>query len=325
MPDRANFRVGERDVPEPSAGQLLVRVIYLSMDPSMRSYVHNVASFWPRVPPGEPMQGRGLAQVVTSKHADFAPGDYVYGPVGWREWSVIDGAAVDFRPDPDLCPLRAWMGPLGTTGVTAWLGLFEIARPIAGEAVLVTTAAGAVGSVVVRLAKLRGARVVAVAGSDDKTAYCVDRLGADTAINYRTVGDLNAAVAEACPQGIDVFFDNVGGDQLDAGLRAMRVGGRVVICGTISQPNAPEPPQGPRVERSILTKRLSVRGILLNDFTHLHDQARRELAHWINAGALQIEEDVLDGLENAPIGLERVLRGQNIGKQIVQVGPEQTA
>ncbi|WP_420393930.1 NADP-dependent oxidoreductase [Acuticoccus sp.] len=313
-----NFVEAQVPVRTPEPGEFLVRVAYLSMDPSMRSYVHTVASFWPQVPPGDVMAGPGLGQVVESRAVGFLPGEYVYGPLGWREYATIPATSVQFRPDPAVAPLRAFMGVLGTTGVTAWCGIEHIADAGAGETVLVTTAAGAVGSVAVRLAKLRGARVVGVTGTDEKAAYLMEELGADAAINYRA-GDLGGALAEAAPGGIDVFFDNVGGAQLDAGLRAMNRHGRIVVCGTISQPNVVTPSDGPRVERAILVKQLRLQGLLVSNYLHLHDRARRALAHRLTAGELPVRDDVLDGLSMAPRGLARVLTGENVGKQSVRV------
>lgn len=313
------FEPIECDIPSPKEGQFLVRVLYLSMDPSQRSYVHEVPSFWKRVPPGEVMAGRGFGQVVASRAEGVAEGDLIVGPVGWREFAVLTPGDIQFRADTSIAPPEAWMSVLGSTGVTAWCGITQVLDVQPGDTVLISTAAGAVGSVAVRLAKLRGARVIGLTSRDDKLRYLKEDLSCDVAINYRTSRDLASDVKDAAPDGINAFFDMVGGAQLKIGFANMATRGRIAICGTISQPNSEADLPGVMHERTILVKRLHIKGFLVADFAAQAGDARRELAHWLRVGEIVPRVDILDGVARAPEGLVRVLDGQNIGQQLVQI------
>ncbi len=314
--------------PAPGPGEVLLRVLYLSLDPAMRGWISETPNYRDPVPLGEVMPGFTVSEVAASRHPDYAAGELVAARAGWRDWAVSDGSTIDRKIDPAIAPVTTALHVLGHTGFTAYLGLMEAGQPKAGETVAVSTAAGAVGSMVGQIAKLKGCQAVGITGSDDKVAACTERFGYDAAVNYKahpTVDDLAAALGAAAPEGIDVYFDNVGGEISDAVLAHINVGARIVVCGTMGirdvATGEPQPP-GPRVNRTLLIKRARMQGFLFFDYVERMPAAIAELAAWVREGKLTYAEDIVDGLENAPAALGRLLAGENQGKMIVRVGPE---
>jgi hypothetical protein len=318
-PTPEDFAVVEVDVPDPGPGQVLVRNLFMSVDPYMRGRMNDAKSYSPPFVLDEAMTGAAVGEVVASRSPDVAVGTVVLHHLGWREYAVVDAAHV--RPvDPDAAPtLSAYLGVLGMPGQTAYVGLVDIAQIRAGDAVFVSGAAGAVGSLVGQIARLRGASlVVGSAGSAEKVAYLTERLGFDAAFNYKD-GPVGDQLAKAAPGGIDVYFDNVGGDHLEAAISAFRVHGRVAACGSISHYNAVEPPPGPRNLSLVVGKRLTIRGFLISDHPDRFADVTRELSGWLRAGKITFEETVVDGIDNAPGAFLGMLRGDNIGKMVVRI------
>ena len=316
------FELREAPMPEPGEGELLVRVIFLSVDPAMRGWISDAPNYREPVPLESVMPGFTVGEVAASNHPDYAIGDVVTGRQGWRAWALSDGSDIDRKVDPEACPLTAHLHVLGLTGVTAYLGLLEVGQPKEGETVVVSTAGGAVGSAVGQIARIKGCRTVGIAGSDDKVKACTELFGFDAAINYKTTADMSAALAAACPEGIDVYFDNVGGPTTDAVMEHINVRARIVICGTmgIAGTDPKHPPQGPRYQRQLLVKRARVEGFLVLDHMHRKGDAVRDLEAWLAAGKINYLEDITDGLERAPEALCKLLAGKNSGKAIVRVG-----
>ena len=323
--DAALFEMRAAPMPEPGAGEILVRNIYLSLDPAMRGWISEAPNYRDPVPLGATMPGFTVGEVMESRHPGYAAGEIVAGRLGWRDWAVSDGATIDRKVDPAAAPVTTALHVLGHTGLTAYLGLLEVGRPREGETVVVSTAAGAVGSTVGQIAKIKGCRAVGLTGADDKVAACLKEFGFDAAINYKTAGDLEAAVGAACPDGVDVYYDNVGGEIADAVLAHLNVRARVVVCGTMGipdvDPGAPQPP-GPRPNRQILIKRARMEGFLVLDHLHRLQEALTDLGRWVREGRLATREDIVEGLENAPEALIRLLAGGNHGKMIVRVDAE---
>ncbi|MCX7891541.1 MAG: NADP-dependent oxidoreductase [Burkholderiales bacterium] len=315
-PTEANFKLVETPVPQPAEGQVLVRNHFLSLDPYMRARMDAVKSYARSVEVGEVMVGGAVGEVLESRSPRFAKGDFVVGALGWQEYAAADAGAVT-KVDTKLAPPSVYLGALGMPGVTAWTGLIDICRPKAGETVVVSAASGAVGSVVGQLAKAHGCRAVGVAGGAKKCAYVTGELGFDACIDYKA-GNLHADLKAATPDGIDVYFDNVGGETLDAALARMNPFGRVAICGLISQYNATEP-YGVRNFRSVLVNRLKVQGFIVSDRMELWPQALAELTGLFAQGRLKYRESVALGLENAPAAFLGMLRGENFGKQVVKL------
>jgi NADPH-dependent curcumin reductase CurA len=318
FPKESDFELVESPVPTPGPGEFLVRTIYLSVDPYMRLRMIDRPSYAPPVNLGETMVGNVVGQVECSNHPKFPEGAYVEARLGWQEYGLSDGSGVRLV-DPTKAPLSAYIGILGMPGLTAYFGLLDIGRPQPGETVLVSGAAGAVGSVVGQIARLRGCRVVGVAGSDEKVKYVTDELGFDAAFNYRGLENYVAKLREFCPQGIDVYFDNVGGELTDAVFQTMNVRARICVCGQISQYNLENPESGPRLLWKLIEKRATLRGFLVLDYAARYEEASAQLTEWFRAGKLRHRETITQGLENAPRAFIGMLRGQNIGKQIVEV------
>lgn len=319
----ALFRLEEGPLPQPGPGELLIRVLYLSLEPAMRGWISDAPNYREPLPLDEVMFGFTVGQVAASDHPDYAVGDLVAGRQGWREWAVSDGSDIDRKIAPAAFPVTCHLHLLGLTGVTAYLGLLEVGQPKAGETVAVSTAAGAVGSTVGQIAKIKGCKTLGLTGSPAKVAACKERFGYDDALNYKTCDDLSAAIGAACPEGIDVYFDNVGGPISDAVMEHINVGARIVICGTmgIAGTDPDQPPQGPRYQRQLLVKRARMEGFLVLDHLDRRDQALKDLEAWLEAGRLNYLEDIAEGLENAPAALMKLLAGGNEGKAIVQLGP----
>lgn len=318
-PKESDFKLVETSIPTPEDGQVLLKTIYLSVDPYMRGRMNQRRSYAPNVQIDEVMVGGVIAQIVESKHADFQVGDIVNASIGWQEYGVAQGEGLR-KIDPSIAPISTGAGILGMPGLTAYFGLLEVGKLQDGETVFVSGAAGAVGSVVGLIAKIKGCRVVGSAGSDEKIAYIVDELGFDAAFNYKHVTDYPAKLAELCLDGIDVYFDNVGGRITDAVFPNLRVKGRVVICGQISQYNLENPETGPRFLWHLITQRARIEGFLVSDFSERHAEALVQMAEWLKQGKLKYRETIAEGgIEHAPAAFISMLKGGNIGKQLVKI------
>lgn len=321
LPDESDFALVEVAVPEPGDGQVLVRNIYMSVDPYMRGRMIDRKSYVPPFQLDRPLSGGSVGQVVASRHKAFEAGDYVLANQGWREFFVSDGQRLR-QIDPSLVPIQAYLGVVGMPGFTAYIGLLEIGQIKEGETVFVSAASGAVGSVACQIAKIKGCRVVGSAGSSEKIAWLLAEAGIDGAFNYKEVDDLNGELKRLCPEGIDIYFENVGGPQLEAALRRMNVYGRVVMCGMISQYSAIEPVPGPRNLNLVIRKRLTLKGFIISDHNDLLPRFYADMSQWIRAGRIKWRETIVDGLENAPRAFIGLFRGENIGKMLVQIGPD---
>jgi NADPH-dependent curcumin reductase CurA len=317
LPDESVWSVTEEPVPEPGDGELLVRLSYISLDPAMRAWLNEGRSYVAPVELGEVMRAGGAGRVVASSHPGFAAGDHVTGLFGVQEYAVSDGRGVQ-KVDPELAPLPRYLGALGTPGLTAYFGLLDVGELREGTTVVVSGAAGAVGTVAVQIAKLKGCRVVGIAGGPEKKSFLVDELGLDGAIDYKSE-DVRAALREHCPDGIDLFFDNVGGEILEAALSRLARHARIVICGAISQYNA-SAPRGPANYMNLLVNRARMEGFVVFDFADRYPEAFRELAGWAADGRLRAHEDVAEGgIEAFPRTLLRLFRGENTGKLVLHV------
>jgi NADPH-dependent curcumin reductase CurA len=317
-PTMETFELVEGEVPDPGPHEVLVRTRYLSVDPYMRGRMRDAESYADPWEVGDVMRAGVVGDVVESNHPDFEAGDVVNGDLRWAEYSTADGDDLR-RVDPDLAPVSTALGVLGMPGRTAYFGTLDVAEPKPGDTVLVSGAAGAVGSVVGQIAKINGCRVVGVAGADEKVEWLTDDLGFDDAVDYSAADDLYAAVGDACPEGVDVYFDNVGGEIADAAFAHLNVRGRVAVCGQISQYNATEQPTGPRKLGGLIETRARVQGFLVSDFAARADEATERLAEWIEAGDVRYRETVTEGFENAPEAFMGLFEGVNIGKQVVKV------
>lgn len=318
-PQDGDFKLVESPVPTPGDGQILVRSIYLSVDPYMRGRMNDVKSYAQPVQIGEVMGGGAVAKVVSSNNPAFKDGDIVEGMFGWQDYAVSNGQGVR-KIDPGLAPISTALGVLGMPGLTAYFGLLEIANPQAGETVVVSGAAGAVGSLVGQIAKIKGCRAIGIAGADDKIEYLTGELGFDGAFNYKTESNYYEKLKELCPKGVDVYFDNVGGEITDAVFRLINTKARISICGQISQYNLEKPETGPRlILTSLLVKQAKAEGFLVFQFLEKYPEGLKQMAQWLKEGTLQYKEDIEEGIENAPRAFIAMLKGRNTGKQIVKV------
>ncbi|MFN2643987.1 MAG: NADP-dependent oxidoreductase [Burkholderiales bacterium] len=311
-----NFRLEEAALPRPAEGEVLVRNLWLSLDPYMRGRMSDAKSYVKGVELGEVMVGQTLGEVVESRHARLAVGDKVLTPLGWQLYGCTKDAS---RVDSSRAPLSYYLGLLGMPGMTAYFGLKELGEPKAGETVVVSAGSGAVGSVVGQLAKIWGARAVGIAGGREKCEYVRDELGFDACVDYKGAG-LRDQLSAACPKGVDVYFDNVGGEILDALLERMNLFGRVVVCGTIADYNSVDPYRV-RNWRAILVNRLRVRGMIVFDWKDRYGEALNALGGYLAEGRLKYKESIVHGLESAPRGLIDLLAGKNFGKQLVKLQP----
>jgi NADPH-dependent curcumin reductase CurA len=311
-----HFRLAESALPTPGDGEVLVRARLISLDAANRAWMQG-ATYRSALEQGQVMAGGALAEVVESRAPGFAPGDLVFAETGWQEYAALPAKALSKAPK--LAPLSHLLSVYGVTGLTAYLGLLRCGHPQPGETVVVSAAAGAVGSMVGQIAKLKGARVIGIAGGAEKCAWLTHDLGFDEALDYKA-GNLRRALREAAPQGVQVYFDNVGGDVFEAVLFNMANHGRIVCCGAVSQYDGTPPAHGPRgVPGLIVTKRLTIQGFVVMDFYDGRDAALAELKGWVDAGKLKVPEDVIDGLENLPAALIGLLAGENRGKRMVKV------
>jgi NADPH-dependent curcumin reductase CurA len=316
---RENFEWREEPVPSIAEGEFLIRNLWLSCDPAQRAWME-VDTYIPMLPLGEVMLSGSAGEVVESKHPDFAPGELVSGVFGWQDYAVSNGAGGVFPVTkvPPGVDLATAMSLLGVTGLTAHIGLLEIGQPQSSDTIVVSGAAGSVGSFVVQIAKLKGLRVVAIAGGPAKCDWLTRELGADATIDYKGE-DVEARVGELCPDGVDVFFDNVGGEILDAVLEHIAIGARIVLCGAISGYNDFERRPGIRNHYRLIIRRATMRGFLVFDHMDRVPQAIGDLASWAAEGKIRSQVDVVEGLENAPDGLNRLFTGQNLGKQLIKI------
>ncbi|WP_328398175.1 NADP-dependent oxidoreductase [Streptomyces sp. NBC_00390] len=321
QPRSTDWEHVEEPAGEPGDGELLVQVLYLSIDPAMRGWMNAGKSYIRPVEIGEVMRAGAVGRVIASRHPGFSVGDHVSGSFGVQEYCLTDGRGVT-KVDPDLAPLPVHLGTLGMSGMTAYFGLLDIGRPQPGQTVVVSGAAGAVGSVVGQIAKILGCRVIGIAGGELKCRSVVEDLGFDAAIDYQTE-DVRKALREHAPDGVDVYFDNVGGDILDAVLTRLARGARIVICGAISQYNNTEPVKGPSNYMSLLVNRASMTGMVVFDYADRYHEAVAELAEWRATGRLRSLEDVVSGGVAAfPETLLRLFRGENLGKLVLKVADE---
>lgn len=315
LPKASDFSYGEEPLREPADGEIVVKNRYISLDPAMRGWMNEGKSYIAPVKLGDVMRAFALGEVVSSKHGGFAVGDLVAGLFGVQEYAISDGKGV--TKVPPVAPPAVFMSTLGPPGLTAYFGLLEIGKPQPGQTVVVSGAAGAVGSVVGQIAKIKECRAVGIAGGAEKCAY-LRELGFDAAIDYKAT-DVKAALREHCPKGIDVFFDNVGGEILDAALANLALHARVVICGAISQYNNTGPMKGPSNYLSLLVNRASMTGMVLFDYNARFMQAVMEMAGWMGAGKLKSREDIVKGVENFPSALLKLFSGENFGKLLLEV------
>jgi len=326
LPGPDVFKLDETDVPTPGDGEMVARTIYLSLDPYMRGRMNDVPSYTPPVEIGGVMTGGTVGEVVTSNLDGFETGDIVVGTGGWQDYATFKAGEAR-KVDPTIAPISTAVGVLGMPGHTAYGGLTEIGKPKAGETLVVAAASGAVGAVVGQIAKIKGCRVVGIAGDDGKCAYVCDELGFDAAVNYKDP-KFETNLAAACPDGIDIYWENVGGPVFDAVLSHMNPFARIPVCGLIHWYNTTELPTitdpTPKLMRKILVNRLTIRGFIVFDFNHLQADFLHDVSGWIREGKLRYKEDVRGGLENAPEGLIDLLQGQNFGKMLIQVSDDPT-
>jgi NADPH-dependent curcumin reductase CurA len=321
-PVAANFRMEESPVPQPAEGELLLRTLYLSLDPYMRGMMNEIGPTYSRsIAIGEAMAAGTVNRVVASKNPKFKAGDLVLGSAGWQDYAISNGK--DLMPLGDLAQPSRALGILGMPSFTAYVGLLDIGAPKPGETVVVAAATGAVGSVVGQIAKLQGARIVGIAGGAEKCRYAVEQLGLDECIDHREP-DLHERLAAACPKGIDVYFENVGGKVFDVVMRQLNVGARIPLCGFIANYNDDKLPPGPNrlplLQSTLLQKRIRMQGfIILDHYATRYADFRRDMGGWVASGKVKMREDVVDGLENAPTAFIGVLTGKNFGKLVVRV------
>jgi NADPH-dependent curcumin reductase CurA len=323
-PQADNFRMEEFPVPVAGAGEVVLRTLWLSLDPYMRGRMSDAPSYAAPVPVGGVMEGGAVSEVIASSNDAYAVGDIVFGQTGWQTHAVSSGKGLR-KLDPKAAPISYGVGVLGMPGMTAYFGLAEIGKPQAGETLVVAAASGAVGSVVGQIAKIRGARAVGIAGGADKCRFVKEELGFDECLDHRAP-DLADRLKAACPKGIDVYFENVGGKVFEAVFPLLNLHARVPVCGIIAHYNesqpAPGPNWGPTLMRGVLSKRLTVRGFLVGDFFPRYGEFMQEMVPWVQGGRIKYREHVIEGLENAPRGLAGLLRGENFGKTLVRVAAQ---
>lgn len=322
LPTPDLFELAEGDAPVPGNGEVLINNIYVTADPGMKGWISKARNY-ASVETGTTMHSFSVGVVVESNHPDIDEGDVVAANTGWAEYAVAAPDRPTFRKvDPADGPISTALGILGINGFTAYFGLLAVGQPEAGNTVLVSTAAGAVGSAVGQIAKIKGCRTVGIAGGPEKTALCTEAFGFDAAIDYKAIDDLDGAIRDACPDGIDVYYDNVGGETLDIVLGQVNLHGRVVICGTAATDTWIPQPSGLRPERNLLVNRIRMEGFLTFDFAERYGEAHADLREWVRDGRIQYREDIADGLENAPAALAGLYEGRNMGRQLVRVRPD---
>lgn len=317
-PETSDFTMQEAPLPQAGAGEVLVRILWVSVDPYMRGRMRDRKSYMPPVPLGGVMEAGAVGVVQASNHAGFKVGDCVEGRLGWQDYALSDGKGLRVV-DPGLAPLSTALGVLGMPGLTAYFGLLEICDPQPGQTVLVSGGAGAVGSIVGQIAKIKNCRVVGVAGTAQKVSWLTDELGFDAAFDYKTTSNLSAKLGELCPEGIHHYFDNVGGEITDAAFAHLAVGARVAVCGQISQYNLEKPQMGPRNLWTLITAQARVEGFLVFQFAQQYKEGLAQMSDWIKEGRLKYRETVTEGLESTPRAFIDMMRGDNTGKAVVHV------
>jgi NADPH-dependent curcumin reductase CurA len=320
VPKDSDWKYTEEPVGEPGDGQILIKMLYISLDPAMRGWINEGQSYVPPVGIGEVMRAGAGGRVIASKNNKFAVGDYVVGAFGVQEYALSDGSGVT-KVDTRLAPMPVYLATLGMPGMTAYFGLLDIGKPKQGETLVVSAAAGAVGSVVGQIGKIKGCRVVGIAGGPQKCQYVVKELGFDAAIDYKQE-DVSAALRKHCPKGVDIYFDNVGGEILDAVLAQLNRGARIPLCGAISQYNQLEKIQGPKNYLSLLVNRATLQGFIVFDFADRYMEAATQMAGWLLGGKLKSREDIVDGLQTFPDTLLKLFKGENFGKLLLKVADE---
>ncbi len=320
LPKDSDWEYAETEVGEAGEGEFVVQVLYISLDPAMRGWIREGRSYIAPVEIGEVMRALGAGRVIESNHPDFAEGDFVTGLFGVQEYAISDGRGV-IKVDSGLAPLPTYLGVLGMPGMTAYFGLLDVGDPKEGETVVVSAAAGAVGAVVGQIAKIKGCRTVGIAGGPEKCRYLTEELGFDAAVDYKAEG-FAKALAEACPDKIDVYFDNVGGEILDAALALLDRHARVVICGAISQYNNAGPMQGPANYMSLLVNHASMTGFVVAEYFSRYAEGAQEMAGWLADGRLKSREDVVEGIETFPETLLKLFSGENNGKLVIKVAEQ---
>ena len=317
-PSLDNFNIIEEEKPSIEEGEILLKAAYISVDPYLRGRMTDAKSYVPPFKLKEPIQSGMVAEVTESNHPDFEPGDYVTGNLEWKEYQASDGKGLTKIENREVS-LSAYLGVLGMTGLTAYLGLTEIGSPQKGETIVVSGAAGAVGSTVGQIGKLLGCRVIGLAGTDEKVALLKSKFNFDEGINYKTTKDIKGAIQNAAPEGVDVYFDNVGGDISDAILVNVNKFGRVVVCGAISLYNETEVPTGPRVQPLLIKNRILMQGFIVSDYASKFPQAINKLSQWLEEGKLTYSETIVEGFEQTPEAFIQLFEGKNTGKMIVKV------
>ncbi|HEX7331114.1 MAG TPA: NADP-dependent oxidoreductase [Pyrinomonadaceae bacterium] len=317
VPTLETFQFVDTEVPQPADGEVLVRLLYLSVDPYLRGRMREGKSYIEPFEVGQVIKNSAVGEVIESRSPKFQPGDIVTGMFGWRLYDVAKADSL-MKVVPGVSPTTA-LGILGATGLTAYFGLLDIGQPKEGETVLVSGAAGAVGIVVCQIAKLKGCRVVGIAGSDEKNEYLRSELGVDAAINYKTTENMFAALKEACPNGVDVYFDNVGGEVSDAVMPLINDFARIVICGQISIYNSDKPAIGPRPQPFLLIHKATMRGFIITQYANRFAEGVMQLAQWFMSGKLKHAETIVEGFENTPQAFIGLFSGENLGKQIVKI------
>jgi len=317
IPQADNFELVEAEVPPLAAGQLLVRNHYLGIEPAMRGWVSAVSNYSEPVPLGGVMRAFSAGEVTESRHPGFKSGDRVTGMLGWQDYAISNGAGIRRVPDHDL-PLSLYLGVLGLNGLTAYFGLLDIGHPQAGETVAVSTAAGAVGSCVGQIAKLKGCRTIGITGGPVKTKLCSEEFGYDIALDYKAP-DFEEQLAQALGAGVDIYFDNTSGAISDAVHHHLNTHARIVVCGTASVPTWDPWPAGPRIERLLLVNRVRMQGLIIFDYEHRYDEALEALSGWVRGGRLHYREEILNGLESAPDAIAGLYRGENLGRRLINL------
>lgn len=318
IPTLNDFEFKEENKPNPEEGEILLKSKYISVDPYLRGRMRSGESYIEPFKVNEPIESGIIAEVVSSNNPNFKEGDFVNGMLQWKQYQVNKGAGLN-KVDKNAAPLTAYLGVLGLTGITAYLGLEKIGKLKEGETLLVSGAAGAVGSVVGQIGKIRGCRVVGIAGTDEKVNSLKTKFGFDDAINYKTTSNMSEAIKKACPNGVDVYFDNVGGEILDATLENINKFGRVINCGAISLYNATDTPRGPRHEGTLIKKSVLMQGFTVRDYVKEFGPAIKQLATWLQEGKLKYDETIVEGFENTPQAFLDLFKGKNQGKMIVKV------
>jgi NADPH:quinone reductase len=318
LPKESDFRIVETPIPHARAGEVLVRTLYLSVDPYLRVRNSGRPAFPQNLTPGEVLVGGAVGQVIESHDPRMAPNDIVEGMLGWQEYATVHAKTLR-KIDPQIAPIPTALDALGIPGLTAYFGLLEVCRPQPGETVLVSAASGSIGSLVGQIARIKRCRAVGITGSDQKVRFLTEELGFDAAFNYHQTTDYQASLRQVCPNGVDVYFDNVGGVVTDEVIRVLNTRARIALCAQISQYKAEKPEMGPRWLDQLIIKQARMEGFVVNQFSNRFEDALRQLAAWLQQNKIRYREDAVEGLENAPRAFIELLAGENIGKRLVKI------